>query len=238
MVKDYIEKSRELFTLDESKLDCIDPLEEALIDFDTSFIHVGYYQRPHPKEGTYCIEASIYYSDVKLEFDPVHEALNDYFRDNQELINKCLTKLFNKEGLFAEAKTDHIVLANGRLITTMGLNLSYDTNDYDFSDEPEFKELMLEEANIITTAFPIVYGFTFYIKDKWPKVETLKDIAKNQMQVAPVMSKLVEKFINKEVSARMKKLTGVLYGDMEDVLDARKEAEKYHSMTERKGPLN
>ena len=234
MVQGYLDQARALFEIDKSKLNTTIPLEEKLIEFETEYVYAYASQRLYPKEKTYCLHAGII-GNRTFEFGSKEDALNDFFMENQETINKCIARILNREGLYARLGREGIDLGNGRSISTTGTWLIYNTNDYNFSQEEKFKKLMEEEAIIATRSLAAIYGLIEYILQHWPSNRKFDEIFKDQEPVELQESGLVRKYKNKEVTERMNAIRFSAVPHLTEAMSNLKEAAIAEAMMRKNG---
>ncbi len=131
--------------------------------------------------------------NIREQDSKIH-AINLFYFENQQNINKTLVKLINNLGMYAETHEDHITLGNQRHVQTIGLQTCYFSGDYKIDTETQ-KELKQEEAKIIQTVYTAAYALLNYIIDKLPDPKQIENIVKQSEKVELVESRLVKENI-------------------------------------------
>ncbi len=152
MIEKYLNQSEEIFNKRNKELKNILPLNSEIIIFNTEDIEVNISQRYDQKENTYSVFGTLVYSDRIFDSDTKLEAINNFFLENQELTNKCISRILSNREIYSEASEQGLFLGNGRSLSSTGLWFIYHTNHYNFSKESQFVCLqkVLDKSGIKT----------------------------------------------------------------------------------------
>jgi hypothetical protein len=180
----------------------------VLFRYEDMYVRINVSHRHFTNDGTYSFYGLINHADGLICQNPKLKliALNHSFRENQNSINHCVSRVLHQGGLFAAASNKGLFLGNGRHVSTNGLWISYHTNRYNYSTDEEFKELITEEAFIIKKALGAYYVMIFYIVNKNPSGEDFDSYLKDQEPIPFKMSELVNQYVNKTITKDVNEL--------------------------------
>lgn len=212
MIEQYLRRSKKLFDINNNIIRSTLPLEDCLINFKDDFIEVDVSQIYIDRENTYTLSGMIVYNDRLFEPETKLETINTFFFENQKTINKCVEAILKKAGLPAHHSKSGLYLGNNRAVSTNGLWFMYHTNKYQFSNQSEFEELMIEETNVVSSVFSVTYALVQYIIEQKPALKDIIEITKkydkfntNDYVIIPD-SPLVIKYLDADSTIKRKNL--------------------------------
>lgn len=209
MIEDYLEKSKELFAIDTipdiERAPVYPPLVEGnrLKTIEDDSIKASISHQVENDANTYTVHARLCNIVEKMfgeKRDLKLQALHNYFSDNQECINNCVSRILKQWNIYNEPSQNGIYLGNGRLFSSSGLFFIYHTNVYNYSTDPSFKNLVKEEMDIVTACLSVVYALLGYVRDVNPEPKTIDKISQTAEIMSPVKSDLVHKYVNEKLT--------------------------------------